>query len=57
MTTIASEENYSDWLADVKKQAGEYYEYYSEWYSFRAAYDERMKPSEAIADCKEWLES
>ncbi len=57
MTTIASEANYVEWLEEVKREAGEDYAYMADWYSFRTAYEERMKPNEAVKDCKEWLEA
>lgn len=55
MTTIASEANFDQWLDQVKEQAGEDYYWMADWYSFLTAYEEGMKPSEAIKDAKEWL--
>lgn len=55
MTTIASEANYAEWLKQVEDDP-RYYKEMADWYPFRMAYDQGMKPSKAVKDCKEWLE-
>ena len=47
--------NYDDWLDQVKEQVGDDFAYLADWYSFQTAWQYGMKPSEAIADAKEWL--
>ena len=48
--------NYDDWLDQVKEQAGNDFDHLADWYSFREAWKDGIKPSEAIDDAKEWID-
>ena len=48
--------SFDEWLEAVKQSAGKDYDEFEMLYSFQTAYDEGMKPNEAVQDCREWLE-
>lgn len=50
--------NFDNWIEQVKEQCVDFnFEYLSDWYSFRQAWADGMKPSEAIKDAVEWMDS
>ncbi len=49
--------SFETWIEYVKFEAGINYDDFASVYSFLAAYEDGMKPSEAVADCRSWLEA
>lgn len=48
---------FTQWLALAKIAAGDDWAEYNEAYSFEAAFEDGMTASEAVKDCKDWLEA
>lgn len=49
--------SYRAWLALVQAEFvhPEDWSYATQWYSFKAAWEQAMSPHEAAMDCKRWL--
>jgi hypothetical protein len=54
---MAQHLSFEEWLKMVESLADEDFEYFTEWYSWKTAYDERLTPMQAYRDCKEWMNS
>ena len=46
-----------EWFAEAKRLAGDSWELWVEWYSFKTAYDEGRTPKQAVDDCRAWMEA
>lgn len=45
------------WMAEATKLAGDRWDEFHECYSFEAAYEDGMAPTEAVKDCRDWLDA
>lgn len=54
---MAAFDAFEEWMKHIKNLCGEDFDHYSEWYSFKTAFESGMTPEQAYKDCAEWMNS